>query len=589
MKPAIEILEERLSLALSEATGMPACPAVVRPATDPKFGDYQANGVMSAAKKLKRNPRDLATEVVKRANLSDMCETPEVAGPGFINLRLKSEYLASALLAINSDASGRLGIDTVRKPEKIVVDYSGPNIAKEMHVGHLRSTILGDCIARVLEFQGHEVIRQNHIGDWGTQFGMLIAYVRENYPEALKNPEKVHLGDLEQFYKSAKAACDANPAFEAKARAEVVKLHNHDAETMEIWEYIVDESRRHYQPIYERLGATLRPEHERGESAYADVLADVVAQMQRAKLAIESDGAICVFPEGFKNKEGQPLPFMIRKSDGAFLYDTTDLAAIRYRLKDLSADSIVYITDARQKLHFEMLFAVARMAGWVEKDVQLTHVMCGTVMGEDGKPFKTRSGESVKLTALLDEAVTRARAVVEEKNPDLSDELKARIANAVGIGAIKYADYANNLTSDYVFSFDRMLAMEGNTAPYMQYAYARVKSIERKAVSKDVDIAAELTGISELHLDEPTEVELAKHLLRYGQVIASAAADCRPNYLTAYLYDLASKFSAFYYACPVLQSDAAKRPTRLLLCDLAARTIRHGMTELLGIEVVEQM
>lgn len=588
MTPAIEILEDRLTIALGKATGVDGCPAVVRPATDAKFGDYQANGVMGAAKKLKRNPRELATEVVKLANLSDICEQPEIAGPGFINLRLKKEYIASAILDINRDTD-RLGIAATKRPQKVVVDYSGPNIAKEMHVGHLRSTILGDCIARMLEFQGHTVIRQNHIGDWGTQFGMLIAYVRDFYPAALKDPRSVHLGDLEQFYKSAKARCDAEPEFEAKARAEVVKLHTHDAETMAIWQYIVNESRNHYQPLYERLGVTLHIEHERGESAYADVLADVVSEMQSKGITMESDGAICIFPEGFRNKDGEPLPFIIRKCDGAFLYATTDLAALRYRLKELKADRIIYVTDARQKLHFEMLFAVARMGGWVKEGVKLDHVMFGSVLGEDGKPFKTRSGESVKLADLLDEAVTRARSVVEEKNPDLPDETKRRIANAVGIGAVKYADYSNNLTSDYVFSFDRMLAMEGNTAPYMQYAYARVKSIERKAESKEVDIASELAGVKEFCLDEPTEVELAKHLLRYGEVINSAASDYRPNYLTAYLYDLASKFSAFYYACPVLQAGPAQRPTRLMLCDLAARTIRHGLTQLLGIEVVDQM
>jgi len=605
MRPAIEILEERLSKALSEAAGIadgkkgsdplssrgltPFYPAVVRPATDPKFGDYQANGVMGAAKKLRRNPRELAQEVVGLARLSDICETPEVAGPGFINLRLKNEYIARALLEINSDTAGRLAIEKTAKPQRIVVDYSGPNIAKEMHVGHLRSTILGDCIARMLEFHGHTVIRQNHIGDWGTQFGMLIAYVREHYPQALKKPESIHISDLELFYKDAKTRCDADSGFEAKARAEVVKLHNHDPETMAIWRYIVDESRRHYQPLYERLRATLERRHEQGESTYADSLADVVSEMQNKGLAVESDGATCIFPEGFRNKDGQPLPFIIRKSDGAFLYATTDLAALRYRLKDIRADRVIYVTDARQKLHFEMLFAVAKMAGWVKDGVRLDHVMFGSVLGEDGKPFKTRSGENVKLASLLDEAVTKARTVVEEKNPDLTDEMKTRIARAVGIGAVKYADYSNNLASDYVFSFDRMLALEGNTAPYMQYAYARVKSIERKSESKDVDIAAELSGVTELHLDEPTEVDLAKHLLRYGEVITSAASDYRPNYLTTYLYDLASKFSAFYYSCPVLQADAAKRPTRLMLCDLTARAIRHGLCELLGIEVVEQM
>ncbi|HSV26590.1 MAG TPA: arginine--tRNA ligase [Sedimentisphaerales bacterium] len=591
MTPAMEMLEERLTKALSAATGIAGCPAVVRPATDAKFGDYQANGVMGAAKKLKRNPRDLAAEVVRLADLADICDAPEIAGPGFINLRLKKEYIAAALLDINRDAE-RLGVEKVKKPQKIVVDYSGPNIAKEMHVGHLRSTILGDCIARMLEFQGHTVIRQNHIGDWGTQFGMLIALLWEQKAGLAMGADASgipSLGDIEAFYKEAKRRYDADSDFAAAARQWVVDLQNHDIRVMPVWKSIVDESRRHYQPVYERIKVTLRPEHERGESAYADVLADVVAEMQSKGIAVESNGAICVFPTGFKNKDGNDLPFIIQKSDGAFLYATTDLAALRYRLKDLGAERIIYVTDARQKLHFEMLFAVAKMAGWVKDGVRLDHVMFGSVLGEDGKPFKTRSGESVKLTDLLDEAVARARAVVEEKNPDLPDGMKQRIAGAVGIGAVKYADYSNNLASDYVFSFDRMLALEGNTAPYMQYAYARVKSIERKAGTKKVDIASEIARLTAIRLDEPAELELAKHLLRYGEVIDSAASDYRPNYLTACLYDLAAKFSAFYYACPVLQAGEDKRPAGLMLCDLTARTIRHGLAQLLGIEVVEQM
>jgi arginyl-tRNA synthetase len=445
-------------------------------------------------------------------------------------------------------------------------------------------------MARMMEFQGHKVIRQNHIGDWGTQFGMLIAYKAfKNLPAAFGDTSARPIEFLEKCYKDARALYDSNPKFAELGRKMVVSFQSGDADVLETWKEIVELSRKEIYPMYERLNVKLTRNDERGESFYNSRLPDVIGELQQKGLAKESDGAVCVFPAGFKNKDGEPLPLIIQKTDGAFLYATTDLAALRYRTKDLAADTIVYVTDARQKLHFEMLFAVARMAGWVKEDVQLTHVMFGSVMGEDGKPFKTRSGESVKLADLLDEAVTRARAVVEEKNPELGEELKGRIAGAVGIGAIKYADYSNNLTSDYVFSFDRMLAMEGNTAPYMQYAYARVKSIERKAVSKDVDIASELAGIEKLHIAEPTEIELAKHLLRYGEVIASAAADYRPNYLTAYLYDLASKFSAFYYACPVLQADAEKRPTRLMLCDLAARTIRHGLTELLGIEVVEQM
>lgn len=587
MKLVIELLEQRISDAMKQVTGQ-EFPALVMNAANPKFGDYQANGVMAAAKKTGVNPRQLAQQVVDALVIDDICLPAEIAGPGFINLRLRDEFLASALLEINADTE-RLGVETAAKPETVVVDYSGPNIAKQMHVGHLRSTIIGDCIARLYEFEGHSVIRQNHIGDWGTQFGMLIAYLKDQYPDILKNPDSVQIADLEQFYQNAKAKSDAEESFAKQSRNEVVKLHKHDPDTMTVWRHIVDESRRHYQPIYEQLSVTLTPEDERGESFYADKLADVVETLKQKELAVESEGAVCVFPEGFLNKEGQPLPFIIQKSDGAFLYATTDLAALRYRIEQLKADTVIYVTDARQALHFQMLFAVAKMAGWTDEQVELMHVTFGTMLGEDGKPFKTRTGGTVKLKELLEEAVERARSVVEVKNPDLPEEQKDRIARAVGIGAIKYADYSNNRNSDYVFSFDKMLAMEGNTSPYMQYAYARIKSIERKAAGKDVDIDSELAGLSALSFSDPAEKDLAKLLIRYNQAIAVAAKECRPNYLTAYLYDLSQAFSRFYNACPVLQAEASQRPLRLLLCDLTARTIRHGLTRLLGIEVVEQM
>jgi arginyl-tRNA synthetase len=341
--------------------------------------------------------------------------------------------------------------------------------------------------------------------------------------------------------------------------------------------------------IYERLGVTLTPADVRGESFYNDMLPVIVKDLKDAGVAEESDGAVCVFLEGFKNKEGEPLPFIIQKSDGAYLYATTDLAAIRYRINELKADKIVYVTDSRQKLHFEMLFATARLANWVSDDVELSHVMFGSVLGEDGKPLKTRSGENIELKDLLDEAVERARSVVEEKNPELGEEKKAEIAKAVGVGAVKYADYSNNRTSDYVFSFDKMLAMDGNTAPYMQYAYARIKSIERKAQTKDVDVETELKGLEKLNLTEPAELDLAKYLVRYGEAIEAAVSDYRPNYLTTYLYELAQKFSVFYTNCPVLDAGQDKRPTRLLLCRLTELTIKHGLSELLGIDVVEQM
>ena len=605
MKAALDILEERISAAMAATAGREDCAAIVRPATDAKFGDYQANGIMGLAKKLKTNPRKLAEEVVKNLDLSDICEPSEVAGPGFINLRLKAEFVAGELLEINKDAAG-LGIEKTLEPKTIVVDFSSPNIAKQMHVGHLRSTIIGDCICRLLETLGHKVIRQNHVGDWGTQFGMLMALLdeksrtQEQYTGAPITTEelKLPLVIFEHFYRQAKQRYDSDEEFAKKSRAAVVLLHKDDPEYTTLWLIIVGESMEHHRDVYKAIGVNLTDEHTRGESFYKDMLRVVVSDLQEQGLAETSDDAVCVFPEGFKNKEGEPLPFIIRKSDGAYLYATTDLAALRYRVDELKADTIVYVTDSRQKLHFEMLFAVAKMAGWTRDDIELSHVMFGSVLGEDGAPLKTRSGENVKLKELLDEAVERAMSVVEEKNPDLPVDKKAEIAKAVGIGAVKYADYSNNRTSDYVFSFDKMLAMDGNTAPYMQYAYARIKSIERKAQSKDVDIEAELAGLKKeienrkskiINLNDPAELDLAKYLIRYGEAIQSAAADYRPNYLTVYLYELAQKFSAFYTNCPVLVAGPDKRPTRLLLCDLTARTIRHGLHELLGIEVVEQM
>ena len=594
VKAVLNILEERISAAMKSIAGRDDCAAIVRPATDAKFGDYQANGVMGLAKKLKTNPRNLAEEVVKNLDLSDICEPPEVAGPGFINLRLKPEFVAVELLEINKDTAG-LGIEKTHEPKTIVVDFSSPNIAKQMHVGHLRSTIIGDCICRILERLGHKVIRQNHIGDWGPQFGMLIAYAF--YEVTAKRMEQVfgkqldtfNISDTEQLYREAKKEYDSDTNFAKLSREYVVALQKREQGALKHWKRIVALSLNECHDIYEQLGVTLSRDDVKGESFYNNSLPNVVEDIQRAGLAESSDGAVCVFPEGFKNKEGDPLPFIIQKSDGAYLYATTDLAALRYRVNELNADAIIYVTDSRQKLHFEMLFAVARMAGWVSDDIELTHVMFGSVLGEDGAPLKTRSGENVKLKDLLDEAVERAKAVVEQKNPDLPEDKKAEIAKAVGIGAVKYADYSNNRTSDYIFSFDKMLAMDGNTAPYMQYAYARIKSIERKAQSKDVDIETELAGVKSLNLTEPAELDLAKHLIRYSEAIQSAVADYRPNYLTAYLYELAQKFSAFYTNCPVLVAGPDKRPTRLLLCDLTARTIKHGLHELLGIEVVEQM
>ena len=591
MKAVIDILEERISAAMAEVAGQQA-PAIVRPATDAKFGDYQVNGVMALAKELKTNPKKLAEKVVEKLDVSDICEEPEIAGPGFINLRLKPGFVAANLVEINKDAD-RLGIEKAGKPKTIVVDFSGPNIAKQMHVGHLRSTIIGDCICRLLELQGHTVIRQNHIGDWGTQFGMLCAlYQRKLLREIKSGGEKTFpylpLGDIEAFYKEAKILFDTDEKFAQESREAIAGLHSGDQVWMSHWRQIVRQSKEHFQEIYITLNILKAAVEIRGESFYKDMLKEVVAELKKKKLAVESDEAICVFPEGFKDKEGKPLPVIIQKSDGAYLYATTDLAAIRYRVNELKADRIIYVTDARQQLHFEMVFAVAQMAGWA-KDTELVHVTFGSVLGENGKPLKTREGENVKLKELLDEAVERAKTIVEEKNPDLPAEQKDKIAQAVGIGAVKYADYSNNRTSDYVFSFDKMLAMEGNTAPYMQYAYARIKSIERKAQTKNVPIEKELAGVKKLNLSESAELDLAKHLIRYGEAIEAAVGDYRPNYLTSYLYELAQKFSVFYTNCPVLKAEQDKKPTRLLLCKLTEKTIKHGLSALLGIEVVEQM
>lgn len=563
-------------------------PAQVRPAAEERFGDWQVNGIMPAAKQLKLNPRTLAEQVVRAVDLADMCQTPEIAGPGFINLRLTDAFVIQRLKGMYADGQ-RLGIDAAAKPETVIVDYSGPNIAKEMHVGHLRSTIIGDCIARLYDFAGHRVIRQNHIGDWGTQFGMLIAYLKTQYPDILNNPHRAHIGDLERFYQQAKQKDETDAAFAALARQQVVLLHQHHPETMAIWRHIVDQSRQHYLPIYRMLNVLLTEADERGESFYADRLAAVVEELKAKGLAVVSDGAVCVFPPGFKNKDGQPLPMIIQKSDGAYLYATTDLAALRYRLLELQADRVIYVTDARQALHFQMIFATAQLAGWVRQGVALEHITFGTMLGEDNKPFKTRTGGTVKLQELLDEAIARAAQIVQQKNPDLSEQEKQQIAAAVGIGAVKYADYSNNRNSDYVFSFDKMLAMDGNTAPYMQYAHARIKSIERKAAENGIDIASEIGRLTAGAFTADSERRLAKQLIRYDQAIAAAMAECRPNYLTSYLYDLATMFSRFYTDCPVLTAEPTSRPLRLMLCVLTGRVIKHGLCDLLGIHAPDKM
>lgn len=564
-------LEQAFRKAIREAFGIDTDP-LVGLAQNQAFGDYQSNAAMGLAKKVKSSPRAVAEQIKSKLNLQGVATEVSIAGPGFINVRLDPKWLAGQLQTIAPD--NRLGLSQATTPQTVVVDYSGPNVAKQMHVGHLRSTIIGDALSRVIEFQGHQVIRQNHIGDWGTQFGMLIAYLRCG---AGQDAEQ-HISDLEGFYRDAKKHFDDDPAFADEARRTVVRLQAGEPAEKSSWQRIVEETRRHYLPIYQRLHVKLTAENERGESFYNVFLPDIVKDLKRKGLAIESQGATAVFIDG----PDKP-PVIIEKTGGGFLYATTDLAAIRYRATELNANRIIYTHDSRQAQHFDQVFRVARKAGFVPDNVQLEYAPFGTMLGEDGKPFKTRSGDTVKLKDLLDESEERAMKLVTAKNPELPNDQRTSIARAVGIGAVKYSDLAKDRTSDYVFSWDRALAMDGNTAPYLQYAYARIRSIFRKA---EVDPAS--VSRTTLSVDAPQETSLAKQILRLGEVIDLVARELKPHHLCAYLYELATRFSAFYENCPVLKSEEPTRSSRLLLCDITARTMALGL-ELLGIEHPEQM
>lgn len=550
---------------------------------NPKFGDYQANLALPLAKKLKQQPRAVAQAIVDKLDVSDICEAPEIAGPGFINLRLKTEYLEAQLSAIQADE--RLGVPISQHPKREIVDFSSPNIAKEMHVGHLRSTIIGDSIARILEFIGHDVLRLNHVGDWGTQFGMLITYLREVYPEALTTANALDIGDLVEFYKKAKARFDADEKFQETARSEVVRLQAGAEDTTHAWKLLCEQSRKEFQVIYDLLDINLT---ERGESFYNPYLKAVVEDLEKAGLLEESDGAKVVFLEGFTNKEGKPLPLIVQKTDGGYNYATTDLAALRQRIQKEGAKRLVYVTDAGQANHFAGVFQVARRAGWIPDDVEIVHVPFGLVLGEDGKKFKTRSGDTVRLRDLLDEAVTRSRNDLEtrlkESGNNETEEFIANTSKVVGISAVKYADLSQNRTTDYKFSFDRMLSLKGNTAPYMLYAYARVKSIGREG---NIDFS-KFGADAKILLREETEFTLAKHILQLGEVINTVEQELLPNRLCEYLYDLSDKYNKFYENCPVLKSEEPVRTSRLALCDLTARTLKLGLS-LLGIPVLERM
>ncbi|MCT8125409.1 arginine--tRNA ligase [Alishewanella sp. BS5-314] len=561
--------------------GLPAetNPAVTQ-STRPEFGDYQINGAMSAAKQLKTNPRQLAEQLVALLALDDLASKVEIAGPGFINVTLKPEWLAGELAKAASDA--RLGVSANPQPQTVVVDYSAPNLAKEMHVGHLRSTIIGDAVVRTLEFWGDKVIRQNHMGDWGTQFGMLIAHLEDKLAEGV-DLESVALADLEDFYRQAKKRFDDEAGFADKSRDYVVKLQSGDAHCQKLWQLFIDTSVKHSNEVYQKLNVTLTDADIKPESAYNPMLQPIVDQLVAAGIAVEDQGALVVFLSELADKEGKPSPFIIQKTGGGFLYATTDLAACQYRSQQLAADRIIIFTDARQALHFKQVELTARKAGLLRADTAYDHCPFGTMMGEDGKPFKTRTGGTVKLAELLEEAVVRADAVVREKSSELSEQEITEIARKVGIGAVKFADLSKNRTSDYIFSWDAMLAFEGATAPYLQYAYTRVRSILRKAEVADSFQAP-------IVLTAEQERLLAVKILRFEETLQQVMKDAQPNLLCSYLYELASLFMTFYEACPILKDgvDPAERDSRLMLSIISARLLAKGL-DLLGIEVMERM
>ena len=558
------------------------------PASRPEFGDFQANGALPLAKPLKQAPRKIATAIVEELGndpvFSELCLEPEIAGPGFINLTLRPEQLAAEVASRLGDE--RLGVPAVEHAAPVVVDFSSPNIAKEMHVGHLRSTIIGDSLARVLAFRGHPVLRLNHVGDWGTQFGMLITHLKQVAPEALETADAVDLGDLVAFYRQAKQRFDDDDAFQATSREEVVKLQSGDPLSLKAWGLLCDQSRREFQKIYDRLDIQLC---ERGESFYNPFLPSVIDGLKQAGLLITDDGAECVFLEGVSGKDGKPLPVIVQKSDGGFNYATTDLAAIRYRFA-LSPDGdgarrVIYVTDAGQANHFAGVFQVARLAGWIPDGARLEHVPFGLVQGEDGKKLKTRAGDTVRLRDLLDEAVERAevdlRSRLKAEDRSEPEDFIRHVADTVGLAAVKYADLSQNRITNYQFSFDRMLALQGNTAPYLLYAVVRIAGIARKG--GDLDVAAD-----QLQFSEPQEWALVRELLKFDAVIAEVEEELLPNRLCSYLFELSQVFNRFYDQVPVLKAESDALPSRLALCRLTADTLKAGLG-LLGINTLERM
>ncbi len=571
-----QILSKQIQQAMVSAGADTNCESLVRQSGKPQFGDYQANGAMSVAKKLEMNPREFAQKILDNVKLDGIADKLEIAGPGFINIFLNPQWLAQHTEQALKDE--KLGI-ALNQSQTVVVDYSSPNVAKEMHVGHLRSTIIGDAVVRSLEFLGNNVIRANHVGDWGTQFGMLIAYLEKMENE---HATEMELSDLEAFYRDAKKHYDEDEEFAVKARSYVVKLQSGDEYCHTMWRKLVDLTMCQNQKNYDRLNVTLTGKDVMGESLYNPMLSEIVADLKTQGLAVESEGAYVVFLDEFKNKEGEPLGVIVQKRDGGFLYTTTDIAAAKYRCHTLKADRALVFSDSRQAQHMQQAWLITRKAGYVPDSFSLEHHYFGMMLGKDGKPFKTRTGGTVKLVDLLDEAESRADKLISEKNPNLTPDEKKAVVEAVAIGSVKYADLSKNRTTDYIFDWDNMLTFEGNTAPYMQYAYTRVSSIFNRA---NIDPK---TLMGEIVLADNRERALALKLLQFEEAVSIVAKEGTPHVLCQYLYELAGTFSTFYEACPILNAEERVKQSRLKLAYLTAQTLKQGLN-LLGIKTVEKM
>src|SRR3984957_12105924 len=573
MPDAASVLLERLQAAFDAIA--PGADPVLRPSDR---ADFQANGALPLGKVVGRPPRQVAEEVVAAASLDDICAEVEVSGPGFINLTLSDGFVAGLVAALSADE--RLGVDLVARPETVIIDYSSPNVAKEMHVGHLRSTLIGDALARVLGFLGHDVQRENHIGDWGTPFGMLIEYLLE--VDGAANAESFSVRDLNEFYAAARRKFDSDPTFAERCRNRVVLLQGGDDETLHLWRIFVAESMRHAAEVYELLGVLLTPEDVVGESFYNPMMPAAVSELDEKGLLVENDGALCVFPEGFENRNGEPLPLIVRKSDGGYGYPATDLASVRDRTGRLGATPLIYVVGNEQSLHLRLVFAVSTLVGYLREEDEAVHVGFGLVLGTDGKQLASRARGSSPLIDRLTGGIGRAAAAMKERSNDLSPERQAAVAHALGVGAVKYADLSTERGRDYIFDWDRMLAFEGDTGPYLQYAHARIRSIFRRA-----GVAPPAPGAVP-QLGEPAERALALHLLRFAQAVEAAAETYSPSKLCTYLFELATSFTTFYEACRVLVDDEAVRASRLGLCDLTARVLELGLS-LLGMEAPDQM